>query len=481
MDALHAEFSDEELARFTILMDGGVRRGTDIFKAIALGADGCGIGKPAAYAMSAYGQPGIEKMLTDLHTEFLNVMQLMGCTTVAQIKAEGKHMLDTKYLDAHLMPGPNDKFYESNNVLGKAGPSAAIASMMDDWPTKTTTTITTTTGVDGSVTTTSETVTEPVDSVSEETELRTFELHGYQKDFLERAAVAQNLPSDAAVLQRLVDFAMKEDAVKAAIFDETFHCVHCDSKSPPDWIQSNKGDKKPYELKLTDDACEFLGGEILLQVGPPGPDKQVIPGPKHADPNKVRAVTFSFLCPLLEKHGTFIARCNALIERVSPCIKAVRCCIDWAIKTFDAELVWYQLHGYQYDFLGQMAALQDLGSPAAALQKIVNLAMTDPQIKAAIFDETFHCVHCNSKDPPDWIQNSKGTYIPYALPLTPISCAFLQMEMLLEVGPPGPEKAVIPGSLHSDSNKAVRCCIDWAIKEFQSQGAALGFDAVARL
>ena len=35
----------------------------------------------------------------------------------------------------------------------------------------------------------------------------------------------------------------------------------------------------------------------------------------------VRVVTFSFLCPLLEKHGTFIARCNALIEKVSPCIR----------------------------------------------------------------------------------------------------------------------------------------------------------------
>eukprot|EP01052_Picozoa_sp_SAG31_P046867 SAG31_NODE_9137_length_1328_cov_1.371847_2_plen_181_part_01 len=34
----------------------------------------------------------------------------------------------------------------------------------------------------------------------------------------------------------------------------------------------------------------------------------------------VRVVTFSFLCPLLEKYGTFIARCNALIEKVSPCV-----------------------------------------------------------------------------------------------------------------------------------------------------------------
>ena len=35
---------------------------------------------------------------------------------------------------------------------------------------------------------------------------------------------------------------------------------------------------------------------------------------------QVRGVTFSFLCPLLEKYGTFIARCNALIEKVSPFI-----------------------------------------------------------------------------------------------------------------------------------------------------------------
>eukprot|EP01052_Picozoa_sp_SAG31_P014653 SAG31_NODE_918_length_11020_cov_14.801392_11_plen_151_part_00 len=35
---------------------------------------------------------------------------------------------------------------------------------------------------------------------------------------------------------------------------------------------------------------------------------------------KVRAVTFSFLCPLSEKYGTFIARCNALIEKVSTCV-----------------------------------------------------------------------------------------------------------------------------------------------------------------
>ena len=40
------------------------------------------------------GLAGIEKMLADLQTEFLNVMQLMGCTSIEQIKSEGKHMVN---------------------------------------------------------------------------------------------------------------------------------------------------------------------------------------------------------------------------------------------------------------------------------------------------------------------------------------------------------------------------------------------------
>ena len=348
-----------------------------------------------------------------------------------------------------------------------------------------------------------------------------FELHGYQEDFLRRAAAAQGLPDAAAALQKLVGFAMKEEVVKAAIFDDGFNCVHCDSKSPPDWIQNNKGTKHPQLLALTPAALGFLGQEMLLEVGPPGPDKAVIPGELHAD------------------H-----------------LKAARCCIDWAIAEFGGELVWFQMHGYQHDFLGQMATMQvrgartatacavlgpwcwpcrqsahsrgdvlcvwvqSLAGPAAALQKIVNLAMTDPvrptalsmpasstiapprratgytccnapafvcrlgraqAVKAAIFDETFHCVHCDSKTPPDWIQTNKAVYTPCALALTPIACAFLGQEMLLEVGPPGPDKAVIPGELHADANKAARCCVDWAIKEFNSKGEALGFHTSARL
>ena len=58
--------------KLELLVDGGIRRGTDVFKALALGASAVGIGKPVAYAMSAYGQPGIEAMADCLHGELIN-------------------------------------------------------------------------------------------------------------------------------------------------------------------------------------------------------------------------------------------------------------------------------------------------------------------------------------------------------------------------------------------------------------------------
>eukprot|EP01051_Picozoa_sp_SAG22_P009725 SAG22_NODE_831_length_6940_cov_12.139599_6_plen_480_part_00 len=62
MPALRARFSNAELATFSVLCDGGVQRGSDILKALALGATAVGIGKPVSFAMSIYGQPGIESL-----------------------------------------------------------------------------------------------------------------------------------------------------------------------------------------------------------------------------------------------------------------------------------------------------------------------------------------------------------------------------------------------------------------------------------
>ena len=162
MEALKAECTEEERADFHVLLDGGVRRGTDIFKALALGASGCGVGKPAAYAMSAYGQEGIEQMVDQLRAEFANVMQLMGVTSVQQIRDEGMSMCDISNLATHLETSPTDYHYEPINVFthGKPHKLFAVADAGANAQVTTTTTETTQ-HPDGSVTTSNTTVTGP--------------------------------------------------------------------------------------------------------------------------------------------------------------------------------------------------------------------------------------------------------------------------------------------------------------------------------
>jgi L-lactate dehydrogenase (cytochrome) len=68
-----------------LYIDGGIRRGADIFKAIALGAVGVGIGRPFLYAMSCYGQQGVERAIDILKDELEMVMRLAGCASIAGI------------------------------------------------------------------------------------------------------------------------------------------------------------------------------------------------------------------------------------------------------------------------------------------------------------------------------------------------------------------------------------------------------------
>ena len=71
--------------RIPVLVDGGFRRGTDIFKALALGASAVGIGRPYLWGLAAFGQPGVEAVLGILRREFELVMRQAGVTTVGAI------------------------------------------------------------------------------------------------------------------------------------------------------------------------------------------------------------------------------------------------------------------------------------------------------------------------------------------------------------------------------------------------------------
>ncbi|XP_058198234.1 glycolate oxidase 1-like [Rhododendron vialii] len=71
--------------RVPVFLDGGVRRGTDVFKALALGASGIFIGRPVLFALAAHGEAGVRKVLQMLRDEFELTMALSGCRSLKDI------------------------------------------------------------------------------------------------------------------------------------------------------------------------------------------------------------------------------------------------------------------------------------------------------------------------------------------------------------------------------------------------------------
>jgi isopentenyl diphosphate isomerase/L-lactate dehydrogenase-like FMN-dependent dehydrogenase len=71
--------------RIPVLVDSGFRRGTDIFKALALGATAVGVGRPYVWGLAAYGQAGAEAVLRILRDELRMSMQQAGTRSIAEI------------------------------------------------------------------------------------------------------------------------------------------------------------------------------------------------------------------------------------------------------------------------------------------------------------------------------------------------------------------------------------------------------------
>ena len=71
--------------RIPIIIDSGFRRGTDIYKALAMGASAVGIGRPYIWGLGAFGQAGVERVLDLLNRELLITMQGSGTPTIASI------------------------------------------------------------------------------------------------------------------------------------------------------------------------------------------------------------------------------------------------------------------------------------------------------------------------------------------------------------------------------------------------------------
>jgi isopentenyl diphosphate isomerase/L-lactate dehydrogenase-like FMN-dependent dehydrogenase len=74
--------------RIPVLIDGGFRRGTDVLKALALGARAVCIGRPQVWGLAAFGQAGVEAVLDILRRELITTMRQTGVVTLSEISRQ---------------------------------------------------------------------------------------------------------------------------------------------------------------------------------------------------------------------------------------------------------------------------------------------------------------------------------------------------------------------------------------------------------
>ncbi len=84
-----------------IYIDGGIRRGTDVLKAIALGATAVGLGRPLLYSLAAgYGEQGVRRAINILRLEIEANMTFLGVTSMKEL---GPHLLNTSRLERDVV------------------------------------------------------------------------------------------------------------------------------------------------------------------------------------------------------------------------------------------------------------------------------------------------------------------------------------------------------------------------------------------
>lgn len=109
--------------KIEVFVDGGVRRGTDVIKALCLGARGVGIGRGLLYPLGAYGQEGVERAIDLLRGEIERGLRLLGVKSVSELHA-GLITADglAKHSGYHV-DGPAEATYEALQVVAPGGKS----------------------------------------------------------------------------------------------------------------------------------------------------------------------------------------------------------------------------------------------------------------------------------------------------------------------------------------------------------------------
>jgi isopentenyl diphosphate isomerase/L-lactate dehydrogenase-like FMN-dependent dehydrogenase len=71
-----------------VLVDGGIRRGSDVVRAVAIGARAVMVGRAWAYGLAAGGQPGVDQILALLRSDTDRTLRVLGCGSVAELSAD---------------------------------------------------------------------------------------------------------------------------------------------------------------------------------------------------------------------------------------------------------------------------------------------------------------------------------------------------------------------------------------------------------
>ncbi|KAI5862458.1 FMN-dependent dehydrogenase-domain-containing protein [Durotheca rogersii] len=97
------KFCPQVFSSLDVLVDGGIKRGTDVVKALALGAKGVGIGRAALYGLAVGGEEGVERVLKILADETMTAMRLLGVKNVSEL---GPQHINVNALTSRLFDGP---------------------------------------------------------------------------------------------------------------------------------------------------------------------------------------------------------------------------------------------------------------------------------------------------------------------------------------------------------------------------------------
>ncbi|RDA84426.1 hypothetical protein CP532_2148 [Ophiocordyceps camponoti-leonardi (nom. inval.)] len=100
------KYRPEVFERVDVWVDGGIRRGTDVVKALCLGAKAVGLGRAPLYSLGAGGQAGVERMFEILAAETATCMRLLGAGSISEL---GPHMINSRRVERDIYDGGRER------------------------------------------------------------------------------------------------------------------------------------------------------------------------------------------------------------------------------------------------------------------------------------------------------------------------------------------------------------------------------------